>query len=470
MHALPFHAPQFSNSIAITSLPPHPAPAAPTRLGLALAPRDVLRRWPTDTPLAAIYAGGSSAATHRRVTILAAPRDTLIHTPTPSSHWPDFLRTSPRAITTASASAPPLPFTSGWIGFISYDAGRLIEPHAQFARGARDDRHWPAMAWARCDTALVFDHASRSWFAAGDCTQLLVKLNASPTLVAAPEVGALSSATGRDAFTRDVARVLEYLRAGDAYQVNLAHRLSASFTGRTRPIFESLIAAADPWHGGYLEFSHANRRFAVASASPELFLSFDPATRRVESRPMKGTVNAPSNAAPILSSEKDHAELDMIIDLVRNDLSRSCDLGSVRVESRRAIERHAGALGPDSLYQAVATVAGRLRDDASLATLLDGAFPGGSITGAPKIRAMQIIDELEPTRRGPYGGAVGYMDFAGNMDTCIALRTMVWKNGTYDVQAGAGVVADSVPASEWQETMDKAKAMLKAVEIAQSGF
>jgi anthranilate/para-aminobenzoate synthase component I len=169
-------------------------------------------------------------------------------------------------------------------------------------------------------------------------------------------------------------------------------------------------------------------------------------------------------ADELRASAKDQAELNMIVDLERNDLGRVCEVGTVRVTEPRAIEVH------PTVYHGVATVEGILRKDVTFVDLLRATFPGGSVTGAPKIRAMQIIDELEPTRRGPYGGAVGYLDFAGNMDTCIALRTIVWWNGTFDVQVGAGVVADSVPAAEYEETMNKAKAMLKAVEIAQEGF
>ena len=154
----------------------------------------------------------------------------------------------------------------------------------------------------------------------------------------------------------------------------------------------------------------------------------------------------------------------MLVDLHRNDVGRVAKVGSVKINDVMTVERYSHVMHITS------NVTGELREDLNCFDALQVSLPVGTVSGAPKIRAMQIIDELEPTRRGPYGGAVGYMDFAGNMDTCIALRTIVWKNGTFDVQAGAGVVADSVPASEWQETMDKAKAMLKAVEIAEKGF
>jgi anthranilate synthase component 1 len=154
----------------------------------------------------------------------------------------------------------------------------------------------------------------------------------------------------------------------------------------------------------------------------------------------------------------------MLVDLHRNDIGRVSKPGTVKIDDRMVVERYSHVMHITS------HVSGEMRDDATAIDALRVSLPVGTVSGAPKIRAMQIIDELEPTRRGPYAGGVGYLDFAGNMDTCIALRTIVWRNGAYDVQVGAGVVADSDPASEYEETMNKAKAMLKAVEIAQDGF
>jgi len=166
----------------------------------------------------------------------------------------------------------------------------------------------------------------------------------------------------------------------------------------------------------------------------------------------------------LLADPKERAEHIMLVDLHRNDIGRVAEVGSVKISDVMTVERYSHVMHITS------NVTGKLRKDLNCFDALEVSLPVGTVSGAPKIRAMQIIDELEPTRRGPYGGAVGYMDFAGNMDTCIALRTMVWRNGTFDVQAGAGVVADSVPSSEWEETMNKAKALLKAVEIAEKGF
>ena len=170
------------------------------------------------------------------------------------------------------------------------------------------------------------------------------------------------------------------------------------------------------------------------------------------------------NAEDLLADPKERAEHLMLVDLARNDVGRASEFGSVRVTDFMTVERYSHVMHITS------NVTGELEDGMTSFDALRVSLPVGTVSGAPKVRAMQIIDEVEPTRRGPYGGAVGYVDFSGNMDTCIALRTIVWRNGAYDVQAGAGIVADSVPASEFEETMNKAKAMLKAVEIAEKGF
>ncbi|HEY1923112.1 MAG TPA: chorismate-binding protein, partial [Tepidisphaeraceae bacterium] len=191
----------------------------------------------------------------------------------------------------------------------------------------------------------------------------------------------------------------------------------------------------------------------------------------VTSRPLAGTRRRGSTdeedialERELLADPKERAEHIMIVDLHRNDVGRVAKVGTVKVSDVMTVERYSHVMHITS------NVSGELADGFTALDALRVSLPVGTVSGAPKIRAMQIIDELETTRRGPYGGAVGYLDFAGNMDTCIALRTIVWKNGIFDVQAGAGVVADSVPETEYEETMSKAKAMLKAVEIAQQGF
>jgi anthranilate synthase component 1 len=207
----------------------------------------------------------------------------------------------------------------------------------------------------------------------------------------------------------------------------------------------------------------------LIGSSPEILCRVT--DRIVTSRPLAGT--RPRGATDeldqalereLLADPKERAEHIMLVDLHRNDVGRVAKVGTVRISDVMTVERYSHVMHITS------NVTGQLQDGLTALDALRVSLPVGTVSGAPKIRAMQIIDELEPTRRGPYGGAVGYLDFSGNMDTCIALRTIVWHNGIFDVQAGAGVVADSVPENEYEETMNKAKAMLKAVEIAQQGF
>ncbi|HRQ72785.1 MAG TPA: chorismate-binding protein [Phycisphaerales bacterium] len=254
------------------------------------------------------------------------------------------------------------------------------------------------------------------------------------------------------------------MRAGDAYQVNLAHVLRGRFTGSTRDLYAALAAAARPEHGAYVESAPGPTRWAVLSLSPELFLSFDPATRRVVTRPMKGTRPAHADPDELMHAPKDRAELAMIVDLMRNDLGRVCDFGSIRVDVPRRIERH--ATGAAGVLQATATVSGTLRGGVTLGGLLAATFPPGSVTGAPKVRAMRIIDSLEGFRRGPYCGATAVIDDAGRAVLSVAIRTAVvtgradatglFTDAAFEYAVGAGIVADSDPEAEWRETLDKA--------------
>src|SRR5690606_35829943 len=217
----------------------------------------------------------------------------------------------------------------------------------------------------------------------------------------------LRSRTGRQRYERDAAWIIERIRAGDVYQVNLAHQLAGEFRGSARALFARLAAAADPWHGAYLEAPACEPTGgsgrAVCSISPELFLEYEPESRRVTTRPMKGTRPGAGDPAELAAAAKDTAELNMIIDLMRNDLGRSCAFGSVRVQAARVIERHgAPGAGGGGVLQATGEVSGVLRDDVSFLEAFGMAFPPGSVTGAPKIQAMRMIDQLEPVARGPY--------------------------------------------------------------------
>jgi anthranilate/para-aminobenzoate synthase component I len=284
-------------------------------------------------------------------------------------------------------------------------------------------------------------------------------------------VGPLQSIPGSAAYQRGVAGVLEFIRAGDCYQANLAHELTAPFEGSPRHLFARLVEHSVPPHAMYVEAAPvATQPFrAMLSLSPELFLDYDARTRRVITRPMKGTRPCvPGAYEELEASAKDRAELAMIVDLMRNDIGRVCDFGSVHVDVPRRIERHPNAAG--GVWQAIAQVSGTLRDGLDAADLIAATFPAGSVTGAPKIRAMQIIDELEPTRRGIYCGSAIHIREDGSVKLSVAIRTALIESdqacgdspatdhmrGSLRYSVGAGIVADSDPASEWQETLVKA--------------
>jgi para-aminobenzoate synthetase component 1 len=258
---------------------------------------------------------------------------------------------------------------------------------------------------------------------------------------------------------------VEYIAAGDIFQANLSQRFRVEAAPPPLAIYQALRRRNPAWYSAYLGFRELGRPVAVLSSSPELFLRVR--GDRVLTRPIKGT--RPRTARPdadtaaareLLASEKDNAELAMIVDLLRNDLGRVCRYGTVRVAEPRRLETH------PTVFHLVATVEGRLRPGVGPAELLRGTFPGGSITGAPKIRAMEIIDELEPVARGVYTGCIGLFGAGGDCELNIAIRTIVCDGDTALLQVGGGIVADSRPAEEYQETLDKARALLEAIEAA----
>lgn len=358
-----------------------------------------------------------------------------------------------------------LPWSGGWIGYFSYDLGRWIEPKAQHASGAVDDRHWPLIELAWCPSALLYDHLSRRWneiTRSNDGDEVTSLITANLTKSERNDVEFSLSEfrphMSRRQYETAVSRAIEYIAAGDIFQANIAQRFSAEFEGSPRALAQTAFEAAQPWYGSYFELPHGR---TVLSLSPELFLQVDPATRKVTTRPIKGTRPVIDDPRTLAASRKDAAELHMIVDLMRNDLGRVCEFGSIRVASARAIETH------PTVHHGVGEVVGTLRKDVGVADLLRAAFPGGSITGAPKIRAMQIIDELEPVRRHVYCGAIGSISDGGAVQLNIAIRTLVLNahdslehghvRGTLDYSAGAGIVADSEPASEYDETLHKAQ-------------
>jgi anthranilate synthase component 1 len=276
---------------------------------------------------------------------------------------------------------------------------------------------------------------------------------------------AYTSNLTREQFEDSVRKGLEYIKAGDIFQFVPSQRLRVNSSADPFDVYRALrIINPSPFM-----FYLKSPMCTLIGSSPEILCRVQ--DREVTSRPLAGTRKRGATPeedkameAELLADPKERAEHIMLVDLHRNDVGRVAKIGTVKIDDVMTVERYSHVMHITS------NVTGELDVEYSAWDALRVSLPVGTVSGAPKIRAMQIIDELEPTRRGPYGGAVGYVDFAGNMDTCIALRTIVWKNGIFDVQAGAGVVADSVPASEYEETLSKSRAMLKAVEIAERGF
>jgi para-aminobenzoate synthetase component 1 len=276
---------------------------------------------------------------------------------------------------------------------------------------------------------------------------------------AAREIGLRSTFTHRG-YLDAVRRVRDYIIAGDIFQANLSQRFQTSTSEPLFDLYRRLRRRNPAPFSTYLDFGE----LAVLSASPERFLRLDEQRRLIETRPIKGT--RPRGLGPmhdaalgraLAESQKDRAENVMIVDLLRNDLSRVCRPGSVRVPELFALEHH------PTVHHLVSTVVGELEPDADAGDLIRAAFPGGSITGAPKVRAMEIIAELEPTQRGVYCGSIGYISITGAMDTSIVIRTYLALRGQIYFQAGGGIVADSDPELEYRETLDKARGLIETL-------
>ena len=305
------------------------------------------------------------------------------------------------------------------------------------------------------ENALVHRHADQTWIEIGDLRSQLAAPASTPRM-ASPQ---FQPTLDRQCYCEMVARALEYIAAGDIYQVNLAHRFTAEWSGDAFAFYEALRHYSPAPHAAFLQ-SGAR---AILSASPELFLKMS--GRSIRTRPIKGTrprradLHADEKSAyDLITSPKEIAELVMITDLERNDLGQVCDFGSVTVSELLKLERF------EQVFHLVSTVDGSLRDEVDHVTALRACFPGGSITGTPKKRAREIIAELEPEPRGLYTGAIGWFGFNGESQFNIAIRTAIVEPGLAHFHAGAGIVADSIPAKEWQETLDKAAGILLAAE------
>ncbi|MEI8195474.1 MAG: anthranilate synthase component I [Phycisphaerae bacterium] len=426
------------------------------------------------------------------------------------------------------AGAGGLPrFTGGAVGYAGYDTVRYLEPE-KLAGGPQDDRHLPDLIFGIYDDLVIFDHVQKT---------ILVVANAHVTMndegngrtdkpasreslraIYDDTVGRLDSIIStlqqplaftlgainlthearppftsnytRNGFEQAVVAAKEYIKAGDIFQVVLSQRLTTQTSARPFDIYRALrVVNPSPYM-----FFFAAPECTLVGASPEIMCRV--LDGEITNRPLAGTRRRGKDDAQdqalekeLLADPKERAEHIMLVDLGRNDVGRVAELGSIKISDVMTVERYSHVM------HIVSNVTGKLAVGKTAFDALRMALPVGTVSGAPKIRAMQIIDELEPTKRGPYAGAVGYIDYAGNMDTAIALRTMVITKGaeggagseslrvsgagesgagaglwTVYVQAGAGLVADSVPAAEYEETLNKAAGMLKAVALAQQGL
>ncbi len=376
-------------------------------------------------------------------------------------------------------------FVGGAVGYLGYDVVRYFE---RLPDTATDDLNVPDAAFLLADTLVIFDHAKHRLIVLANAhntgdpdaayddaveriDQVTDALARPMPYVDADEPidrldATLQSTMTREQYEAGVRAAKEYIAAGDAFQIVLSQRFSRQTSARPFSIYRAL-RALNP--SPYMFFLHFRDDFSLIGASPEMMVRLEDGVATV--RPIAGSRPRGANeaederlATELLADEKERAEHIMLVDLGRNDLGRVCEYGTVHVPDMMVIERYS------HIMHIVSQVEGKIRGGMNAFDLLRATFPAGTLSGAPKVRAMEIIEELEGTRRGPYGGAVGYFSFDGSMDTCITIRTMMMHGNTVYFQAGAGIVADSDPAREYDETVHKARAVATAVSNAEEGL
>jgi anthranilate synthase component 1 len=411
----------------------------------------------------------------------------ILRTPPEELEHPDPLRLLEEKV--AAYRAPQLPglprFCGGAVGYAGYDAVRYVE---HLPSPPPDDRHLPDLCFAFYDRMVIFDHINKTVAAVAHAhvdpqdlpgsyqaacqrvDRLVERLQQGAADLQMTDIAPIgeshlpyrSNFVPR-AFEAAVEKCKEYIKAGDAFQVVLSQRLETETKARSFDIYRTLrVVNPSP----FLFYLKAGSLCLVGS-SPEIMVRVE--GERVTIRPLAGTRRRGKTeeedeqlAAELLADPKERAEHIMLVDLGRNDIGRVARYGTVQLSDVMSVERYSHVM------HLCSNVSGRLQPGKTAFDALRACLPAGTLSGAPKVRAMEIIDELEPHRRGPYGGAVGYVDFSGNMDTCIALRTLVLKGQTAYLQAGAGIVADSVPEKEREETLNKAMGLLRALEIAET--
>lgn len=386
----------------------------------------------------------------------------------------------------SSVHLPALPrFVGGAVGYAGYDVVRYAE---HLPNAPEDDRKLPDLSFAFFDTMIVFDHIQKTVIvvahaktdagdlqkayddAAARVDELCSRLQSTKHDLSTPDVSLnvppkteWESDFTQEDFEDAVKRCQEYIRAGDIFQVVISQRLGLETTATPFDVYRALrVVNPSPFM-----FLLQTPQSTLVGSSPEIMVRVEDGETTI--RPLAGTRKRGSTEAEdkalaeeLLADPKERAEHVMLVDLARNDIGRIAKYGTVQISDVMVVERYSHVMHITS------NATGQLRDGLTSLDALRAGLPAGTVSGAPKVRAMEIIDEMEKHRRGPYAGAVGYIDFTGNMDTCIALRTLVMMDGKAYVQAGAGIVADSVPAMEYQETLNKAQGLLKAIALAES--
>jgi anthranilate synthase component 1 len=374
-------------------------------------------------------------------------------------------------------------FVGGMVGYLSYDMVRFFE---KLPDENPDDLNLPDTIFLLTDTILIFDHLEhkikiisnayikknprKAYQEAivkieGLIEQMRKPVRIKPKVKSQKSKVTIKSNFTKEAFKKNIKRAKEYIKAGDIIQVVLSQRLETKITVNSFDIYRSLRTVNPSPYMYYLKC----KDLRLIGSSPEILVRLEEGM--IEVRPIAGTKprgrtekEDKALEKELLVDPKERAEHIMLVDLGRNDLGRVAEYGTIRMNELMVIERYSHVM------HIVSDVTGKLKKDRDSFDVLRASFPAGTVTGAPKIRAMEIIEELELTRRGPYAGAVGYFSFSGNLDTCITIRTIVIKRNQAYIQAGAGIVADSIPEKEYQETINKAKALVKAIEIAERGL
>jgi len=417
-------------------------------------------------PGAVLFDSGQPASQRGRYDLLSA-WPLARYAPHPTETGPAFFQRLRQAVASLGPAEPPagreLPFAGGLMGYLSYDLARRLE---HLPDRARNDLGLPDAEVGLYGWALISDHRARRSelvfhpaMGEAERERLWRLFSEAPGKPLAPEfrleADFTADLTPAD-YRRAIERILAYIRAGDCYQVNFAQRFQAPCQGDPWAAYRALRQACPTPFAGY---QHLGEESAILSLSPERFLRLSQG--QVETRPIKGTRARGRSAEEdraladeLLGSPKDRAENLMIVDLLRNDLSRSCRPGSVRVPELFALESY------PNVHHLVSAVRGELAPGKDALDLIAGSFPGGSITGAPKIRAMQIIDELEGTRRSVYCGSLFYLDVRGELDSSITIRTLLARDGRISCWGGGGIVADSDWEAEYQESITKVRTLL----------